>query len=324
MAQAVVISQPGGFEVLQLTDLPVGAPAPDQVKIRQKAIEVNFIDIYQRRGDYPISAQQKIPGVSAVGEVIELGSNIKNFKIGDRVAYCTSPSGAYTSERNIAAELLFPVDPDISDKNAAAMLVKGMTAHYLACRTYITGPGKAVLIHAAAGGVGQALTRLCRFRETYIIGTVGSDEKKQIALDAGCHKVFNYRTENWAALTREATFGFGVNTVYDAVGKDTFLHSLECLGDMGLMVLYGMASGPVNEVDLKLLAAKSLFLTRPSIFNYKKNRMELVLTANDIWSYIRDKVFEPAIYAEFPLAQAAEAHKLLESRKSTGSIILIP
>lgn len=324
MVKAVVINQVGGPEVLQVVDIHVGKPGPGQIRIRHKAIEVNYVDIYHRTGAYPLNNNPKIPGVSAVGEVIEVGSEVTNFSPGDRVAYATAPGGAYCVERNISTNLVFTIKPEIPDKMAAAVLVKGMTAHYLATRVYITAPGKAVLIHAAAGGVGQALTQFCKSRGAYVIGTVGSDAKKKIAIDAGCHEVINYTTEDWVAKIKKLTAGHGVNAVYDSVGKATFKGSIDCLTDIGIMILYGSSSGPVNTIDTDLLAAKSLFFTRPSIFHYKKNRMELLLSAEDLWQHVVDGIVIPKIFAEFSLEQAAEAHKLLESRKASGSIILIP
>lgn len=324
MVKAVVINQVGGPEVLQVADVPIGKPGPGQIRIRHKAIEVNYIDVYHRTGAYPLSTNPKIPGVSAVGEVIDVGPDITNFSPGERVAYATASSGAYCAERNIAANLVFTVKPEIDDKTAAAILVKGMTGHYLATRVFVTAPGKAVLIHAAAGGVGQALTQFCRNRGAYVIGTVGSEAKKKIATDAGCHEVINYSTEDWVAKVKQLTEGHGVNAVYDSVGKDTFKGSIDCLTNIGIMILYGASSGPVTSIDTNVLAAKSLFFTRPSLFHYKKNRMELILSAEDLWQHVVDGIVIPKIFAEFPLENAAEAHKLLESRQATGSIILIP
>jgi NADPH2:quinone reductase len=225
--------------------------------------------------------------------------------------------------RSIPAHLVFGIPDDIGDKVAASCLVKGLTAHYLSSRAYLPGRGKNVLIHAAAGGVGQLLSQWCSYYGANVIGTVGSEEKKKIAIKNGCTEVFNYSKEDWVNGVLRATDGFGVHCVYDSVGKGVYAGNIKVLVEIGLYVLYGQTSG-FPEIDLNDLASKSLFFTRPSIFNYKKQRAELVLSAIELFEMVRRKKITPSIFQELPLEKAAEAHTLLESRKSTGSIILIP
>jgi NADPH2:quinone reductase len=324
MSKAIVFDQAGPANVLRYIDVPDKKPAPNEVFIRHTAIEVNFIDIYHRTGQYQLNTNPKIPGVSAVGVVEQYGSDVKDLNIGDRVGYATSLiGGAYSQTRCIPAHLTFRIPDDISDKVAASCLVKGLTAHFLANRAYLVGPNKNVLIHAAAGGVGQLLSQWCNHLGAKVIGTVGSDNKKEIALKNGCHEVVNYKTENWVQKVLDFTEGFGIHCVYDSVGKDVCEGNLQVLVEIGLYILYGQSSGAV-QMDVTRLAPKSLFFTRPSLFSYKKNRTELVMSALELFTKIREKHIKPSIFMEFPLEKAAEAHMLLESRKALGSIILIP
>ena len=324
MSKAIVFDQPGAPNVLRYVDVPDRKPETNEILIRHTAIEVNYIDIYHRTGQYKLDTNPKIPGVSAVGVIENYGADVKGLNIGDRIGYITSLSGgAYSQKRCLPEKLAFKIPDDISDKLAASCLVKGMTAHYLANRLYLAGPDRTVLIHAAAGGVGQLLAQWCNDLGAKVIGTVGSDPKKEIALKNGCHEVFNYKTENWVQKILEVTEGFGVNCVYDSVGKDVAEGNLQVLCEIGLYVLYGQASGPV-QMDVNRFAPKSLFFTRPSLFSYKKNQAELVISAIELFTKIREKKIRPNIFKEFPLDKAAEAHALLESRQATGSIILIP
>ncbi len=324
MSKAIVFDQPGAPNVLRYVEVPDRKPEANEIFIRHTAIEVNYIDIYHRTGQYKLDTNPKIPGVSAVGVVENYGSDVKDLNIGDRVGYVTSlTGGAYSQKRCLPEHLAFRIPDDINDKVAASCLVKGMTAHYLANRAYLPGPNKTVLIHAAAGGVGQLLAQWCNALGAKVIGTVGSDPKKEVALRSGCHEVFNYKTENWAQKVLEVTDGFGVHCVYDSVGKDVVEGNLQVVCEIGLYVLYGQSSGPV-QMDVNRLAPKSLFFTRPSLFSYKKNRAELVISAIELFTQIREKKIRPTIFKEFPLEKAAEAHALLESRQATGSIILIP
>ncbi len=324
MTKDIVFDTPGAASVLKLNDVSVEKPSAQQVRILQTAIEVNYLDIYQRTGLYNISGTPKIPGVSAVGVVQELGSGVEAYNIGDRVGYATAPSGAYCKERCIEANLLFAIPKEVPDKVAAACLVKGLTAHYLATRVFIVHEGTIVLVHAAAGAVGQLLTQWCNNLGAFVVGTVGSDAKKKIALDSGCHDVINYTTENWVERVKAITNGKDVSVVYDSVGKATINGSLDVLQDMGVLVLYGSTSGLVKQLDLTQISQKSLFFTQPSLFHYKKNRNELLLSATEVFQNLISGNLKVKIQAELPLAEAAKAHEMLESRSTMGSIILIP
>lgn len=321
MSHAIVIHQPGGPEVLRYESVSIPALQPEEVLVRHSAIGVNYIDIYYRKGLYSQSLPFT-PGIEAVGTVEALGDNVDGLKIGDRVAYATVTSGAYAEYRAIHRDLLVHVNDEISDEIAAASLVKGMTAHYLTRRTFMVRPDQFVLVHAAAGGVGQMICQFAKAAKATVIGLVGSDEKKPIASQSGCHYVFNYQTENWVNQVKEITGTQGIQVVYDSVGKATFLQSIECLGSFGLMVSYGQSSGPIPPFDLQLLSKNSLFITRPSLFAYKQHRMELILTAAEIYEMIKTGKLRPQIFKKFKLKDAAKAHQLLESRTSTGSIIL--
>lgn len=324
MTKAIVFGAPGPASVLTLSEVNVEKPTAQQVRIKQTAIEVNYLDIYHRKGIYPLTSNPKIPGVSAVGVIQEIGSEVIGYNVGDRVAYATSLGGSYCNERCIDANFLFSIPKEIPDKVAAACLVKGLTAHYLATRTFIVHPGARVLIHAAAGGVGQMLSQWCNNLGAYVIGTVGSDAKRKIALDSGCHEVINYTTENWVERVKAATNGRDVNVVYDSVGKATIDGSLEVLGKIGLLVLYGSSSGAVKEIDLAKIAEKSLYFTQPSLFHYKEIRNELLLSAAELFGQLIAGTLKVRIQAELPLYDASKAHEMLESRNTMGSIILIP
>jgi len=324
MSKAIVFEQPGPASNLKLVEIQDRMPSADEILIRHTAIEVNFIDILQRTGQYPLNAQVKIPGTSAVGVVEEIGSNVKDFKKGQRVGYATSIKGGGYSERNtVPANIVFGIPDDINDKVAASCLVKGLTAHYLCSRTYLPMKGKTVLIHAAAGGVGRILSQWCNHYGASVIGTVGSDAKKDIALKSGCHQVINYVTENWAQRVLELTNGFGVHCVYDSIGKDVFEGNINVLVEIGLYVSYGTSSG-APQMDFNTLGTKSLFFTRPTIFSYKKLKSELMISAIELFTMIREGKITPGIHQEIPLEQAAQAHQMIESRQTSGSIILIP
>ena len=324
MVQAIAISQIGGPEVLKVIDVSLPEPGPNEVTIKHTAIEVNYVDVYHRNGTYSLDINPKIPGVSAVGVVEKLGKDVDYLNVGDKVCYATAQGGAYSARRNISAEKAIIVNSNIPDKTLAACLVKGLTAHYLATRTFVIKPAMAVVIHSAAGGVGQILARFANMAGAYVIGTVGSDAKKEIAENAGCHIVYNRKAENWPKKILELTKGYGATAVYDGIGKDTIEGSIECLSIMGILIHYGSTSGPVNMLDTRKLAAKSLFYTRPSLFHYKKNRKELLISTADIFESITNGSLEAKIQAEMPLEKAAEAHKMLESGETSGSIILIP
>jgi NADPH2:quinone reductase len=325
MTKAVVIETFGDPSVLKVIDVSLSDPKPNEVQIRNTVIEVNFIDIMQRNGTSPLGANLKIPGASAVGEIVKLGPNVEGFSVGDRVAYTTFlGGGTYCETRNVNTKLVMAIPPTLDDKTIASNFFKGITAHTLACRTFIARPNCSILIHAAAGGVGRLLAQWCKFAGAYVIGTVGSETKKSIALDHGCDLVINYEEEDWIKKIREATSGIGVNAVYDSVGKNTFLGSLECLMNMGTMILYGTSSGIVEETPSSLFAAKSLFLTTPLVSHYKSNRMELLLGFNELCERFIEDGFKSPPPTEFSLSNCAEAHKLIESRQNLSSVILIP
>jgi NADPH2:quinone reductase len=325
MGKLVFFDQTGEPSVFKVGTANKSEPKSDEVLIRQTAIGVNFFDALVRQGKYPqyISQGQNICGTEACGIIEKIGTNVQGFDLGQRVAYATTSPGAYQEFRCVNAKHLVTVPEGISDKMVVACLAKALTAHYLAFRVYIVRSGVAVLIHSAASAVGQLLAQWCNNLGAVVIGTVGSEHKREVALQ-GCHYVFNYKTEEWVGKVKEITKGVGVNVVYDSLGAATFNKSLDCLIPIGLMVLYGQSSGPVAPIDPQLLWKKSLFLTCPSLFEYKKNRMELILSANEVFKNIIDGKLKINIAAEFPLEQAAEAHMLLETGTSTGSIILVP
>lgn len=324
MPNAVILESHGGPEVLKHVQYQVPEPAENEVQIKHTAIEVNFVDIYHRKGLYQLNHNPKILGVSAVGVVQKVGSKVKGYKEDDRVGYATATGGAYCDVRNINADLIFQIPPDVTDDIAASSLVKGMTAHFLVHRTYLVREGSGVLVHAAAGGVGKMLAQWSRYLGAFVIGTVGSDEKKQIALDNGCHYVINYNSEDLVAKVMEYTNNIGVNAVYDGIGKATIDRSLKCPMNMGIVVLYGSASGQVEAINTADLAAKSLFFTRPSLFHYKSNRMELLMSANEVFDKVIRGVLKVPAPTKMPLADAAKAHQLLESRQAVNSVILVP
>ncbi|MBA8667021.1 quinone oxidoreductase [Holosporaceae bacterium 'Namur'] len=321
MGKFVYFDQVGTPEVLKIGEREEGEPLDNEVLLKHTAIGVNFIDVQTRRGSY--NSTDPICGIEACGVIKKLGKKVEGFEIGQRVAYATVKSGAYSEFRCIDSKYLVAVPDHISDETIAASLVKGLTAHYLIRRVFLVREGVAVLIHSAAGGVGQILSAWCRHLGALVIGSVGSEEKKQIALKS-CHYVVNHKTADWEKEVVKFTKNIGVNAVYDAIGKDTFYKSLDCLMTGGIMVYYGHASGLVEPLDLELLKKKSLFLTCPTLFDYKANKMELILSAEEVFEMITSKVLNINIAAKFPLSQAAEAHKLLESGASSGSIILIP
>lgn len=322
MVKCVVLDKTGGPESLIIKDIKIGAPGADEVRIKQKAIGLNFVDTYFRKGSYPV-ALPAIIGCEACGVVEEVGANVKEFQKGDRVAYATT-MGAYAEERIINKDYLVPVPDYVSDEEAAALLLKAMTAHYLLRRTFFVTPKNTILTHEAAGGAGQMICMLAKHYGAKVIATVGSDEKKKVVESIGVDKVINYKAEDFALAVKEYTKGEGVHVVYDSVGKDTFDKSLECLGDFGLMVSFGSASGEVPDFKLSRLTEKSLFITKPSLFSYKKFRVELLLSANEVFSLIQQKILKAHIFKKYKLSEIQEAHKDLESRKTIGqSVILV-
>ncbi len=299
-------------------------PGPGQVRLKQTAVGLNYIDVYVRTGFYPQPSLPFIPGMEGAGIVTAVGSGVTEFAVGDRVAYA-GPIGAYAQERLIAADRVVKIPPGIDPSEAAAIMLQGMTAEYLLRRTYRVGPETTLLFHAAAGGVGLIACQWARSLGAIVIGTVGSADKAKLALEHGCTHVINYREEDFVARVKELTKGKGVDVVYDSIGKDTFPGSLDCLRPLGLWVSFGQASGPVPEFKITLLSQKgSLFATRPSFANYTATREELIASANDLFDVVKSGKVKIAVHQTYPLAEAARAHRELEARTTTGSTLLIP
>ncbi|MFA5072312.1 MAG: quinone oxidoreductase [Nitrospirota bacterium] len=324
MPKAIRLYETGGPEVLKWEAVQLGAPKQGEARIRQKACGLNFMDIYQRSGLYPLSLPSGL-GAEGSGIVEEIGPDVTQVKPGDRVAYGGGPLGAYAEVRNIPADRLCILPDDISFDQAAAIMLKGMTVQYLIRRTYKVQPGDVVLFHAAAGGVGLIACQWLKALGATVIGTAGSDEKCELARKHGADHCINYRTEHFSERVREITGDSGVLVVYDSVGKNTFMESLSCLRPFGLMVLFGTSSGPVPLFDIKALAEKgSLYLTRPTLATYTKNRQDLVATANELFDIVRSGKVTIEINQRYQLKDAAQAHKDLEDRRTTGSCVLVP
>jgi NADPH2:quinone reductase len=316
--KAIRFAKPGGPELLQLQDIELPPPRAGEVRVRHTAIGVNFIDSYQRSGLSPVPFPSGL-GLEAAGE------NVTALAQGDRVAYCTGPIGSYAEVNNVPAERVVKLPAGISEETAAASLLKGMTAQYLLKRTHAVHPGETIVFHAAAGGVGLIACQWARHLGATVIGTVGSDAKVALAKENGCAHVLNTRSETWSARVRELTAGQGVPVVYDGIGKDTFMGSLDCLAVRGMLVSFGNASGAVPAFEPGILSAKgSLYLTRPTLFHYTRTPGELQETADDLFAVIQSGAVKIAIHQRFPLAEAREAHEALHSRATTGATLLIP
>jgi NADPH2:quinone reductase len=323
-AKAIRFSKTGGPEVLEFVDVDVGEPGPGEARVRHHAIGVNFIDTYFRTGLYPLPLPSGL-GQEAAGVVEAVGEGVSHVKPGDRVVYAGRPNGAYSQVRVMPADILLKLPDAISYETAAAMMLQGMTVQYLFNRTYQIKPGQTILFHAAAGGVGLIACQWARALGVNLIGTVGSKEKAELAKAHGAAHVINYNTEDVVQRVLEITNGEKVPVVYDSVGKDTFTRSLDCLRPLGLMVSFGNASGPVPPFSLAELASRgSLYITRPSLFNYVSTREDLEATAADLFQMVASGKVKIDINQKFPLADAAKAHIALESRKTTGSTILLP
>jgi NADPH2:quinone reductase len=323
MAKAIRFHRQGGPEVLQLDDVQVGDPGPGQVRIRHTAIGVNFVDTYQRSGLYPMQTPA-IAGNEGAGVVEALGPGVKELKKGDRVAYTGLP-GSYCDVRVVPADRMVKVPKGISDEAAASMMLKGMTVHYLIFSTYKVKKGDTVLWHAAAGGVGLIACQWLKKLGVTVIGTVGSEEKAKLAKAHGCKHVINYSTENFVERVKEITKGKKVPVVYDSVGKTTWEGSLDCLQPRGLMVSFGNASGPVAPVNLGILSSKgSLYVTRPTLATYIAARADLVKRSSDLFNAVKSGKVKIETTARYKLADAANAHRDLEGRRTTGSVVLIP
>lgn len=324
MTHAIIVEQTGGPEVLRWQKVDLPQPGPGQALIRHTAIGLNFIDVYFRTGLYP-APLPFTPGMEGAGIVEAVGEGVTDIQPGDRVGYGQSPLGAYAERRLIPADKLIRLPDWIADEVAAAMLLQGLTAQYLLRQTFPVKPGDMVLIHAAAGGVGLLASQWARALGATVIGTVGSAEKAALAAAHGCHHVILYGQEDLVARVREITGGQGVDVVYDGVGKDTFDRSLDCLRRRGLMVSYGNASGAVPPFDVGLLNKKGgLFLTRPSVGHYAGTRAELLAMADDLFAVVRTGQVKVNIHQRFALRDAADAHRALEARATTGATVLLP
>lgn len=324
MPHAIRIHQTGGPEVLcwEAVDLP--APAPGEATVRHHAVGLNYIDTYHRTGLYPLPLPSGI-GLEGAGVVEAVGEGVTEVKVGDRVAYAGGPIGAYAEVRNIPAHRLLILPDSIGFDTGAAMMLQGLTAAYLLRKTYRVQPGDAVLIHAAAGGVGLIACQWAKALGATVIGTVGSPAKAELARAHGCDHVINYATENFTQRVRDITGGKGVAVVYDGVGKDTFTGSLDSLRPMGMMVSYGNASGPVPPVDLILLSQKgSLFITRPTLMTYTAQRADLLELGRELFDRVASGQLRIEVNQRYALRDAAQAHRDLEARKTTGSTILLP
>ncbi|MBI9082595.1 MAG: quinone oxidoreductase [Desulfobacterales bacterium] len=325
MSHAMIIYKTGGPEVLQWEPFDPGQPAPGEALVRHEAVGLNYIDIYHRSGLYPLPALPTVPGLEGAGIVEAIGDGVTEVSVGDRVAYAGVPAGAYAEIRRIPAHRLIRLPEAISTRQAAAMMLQGMTARYLLKKCVPVKKGDTILIHAAAGGVGLLVCQWARHLGARVIGTVGSEAKAELARANGCDHPILYDREDFAQRVRDLTDGVGANVVYDSVGKATFMKSLDCLRPMGTLVTFGQSSGKVPPVDIGLLGAKgSLFLTRPSLMTYTARREDLVEHAQDLFDVVTSGKVRLDIGRTWPLAEAADAHRALEARQTTGSSLLIP
>jgi NADPH2:quinone reductase len=323
-SKAIKMMQVGGPEVLQWVDIEVAAPGPDEVRVVHEAIGLNFIDVYFRKGVYP----QPLPGwlgMEAAGVIESVGSNVKHVKAGDRVAYAGKPAGGFSQVRVMPAEIVVKLPDAISFEMGAAMMLQGLTVHYLLTDSYKVKAGDTVLFHAAAGGVGLIAMQWLKLLGATVIGTVGSEEKAALAKSYGCDHTILYTKEDFVARTKELTNGKGVNVVYDSIGKDTFMQSLDCIKPRGMMVTYGNASGPVPPIDVGILGVKgSLKLTRPTVMTYAHDRSLLEPMSAELFDKVVSGKIKIEINQRYQLQDAAQAHRDLEDRKTTGSTIFLP
>jgi NADPH2:quinone reductase len=323
MTHAIRIHTTGGPEVLQWEEVQVGKPGPGEARVRNTAVGLNYVDTYFRSGLYPLPLPSGI-GSEGAGVVEEVGPGVTDLEPGDRVAYGNGPSGAYSEARVMPADRLVVLPDGISDSQAAAMMLKGMTTEYLIRKIYKVGKGDVILFHAAAGGVGLIACQWAKALGATVIGTVGSDEKAALAKAHGCDHPIVTTREDFVERVKELTNGEKVPVVYDSIGKDTFFKSLDCLRPLGMMVLFGQSSGPVGPVDLGIFVQKgSLFFTRPSLNNYAAKRADMAAMAKDLFEVVLSGQVKIQINQTYPLKEAAQAHRDLESRKTTGSTVLV-
>ncbi|MEM7249838.1 MAG: quinone oxidoreductase [Pseudomonadota bacterium] len=324
MSNAIQVHQTGGPEAMQWERVDVPSPGAGEVTVSHKAVGLNYIDVYFRTGAYPAPAMPLTPGMEGAGVVEATGDGVSGLSVGDRVAYA-GVLGAYAETRNIAAERVVTIPDGVSDEQAAAMMLQGMTTQYLLKRSYAVQPGDTILVHAAAGGVGLIACQWAKALGATVIGTVGNEEKAALAQANGCDHPIIYTRENFVERVKALTDGEGVPVVYDSVGKDTFEGSLDCLRPLGMMVSYGQSSGKIDAFDIGVLSAKgSLFLTRPTLMTYIAKRSDLEATANDLFDVVANGTVKISVNQTFPLADASAAHRALEGRQTTGSTVLLP
>ncbi len=325
MVKAIVVHEHGGPDVMKWEDVELGAPGAGEARVKNAAIGINFVDVYNRTGLYkPPGGLPFTPGSEGAGTVIAVGPGVANVKPGDRVSYF-GPQGSYAEERLIPADRLVKVPDDIDFRTAASMTLKGLTAQFLLRQTFKVGKGHTILFHAAAGGVGSIATQWANHLGATVIGTVGSEEKAKLAKAHGCHYVINYKTENFVERVAEITNGAKCDVVYDSVARDTFPGSLDCLKPLGMWVLFGQSSGTIQNFDLNILAQKgSLFCTRPTLFAYAAKREALEKMAAELMEVVANGIVKVGVSQEFPLSKAADAHRALEGRQTTGATVLVP
>src|SRR5947199_3696259 len=322
MAHAIRFEKAGGPEVLSWQDVSVGKPGQGQVRLRHTAVGLNYIDTYHRSGLYSLPMPSGL-GSEAAGVVEEIGPGVTGLRPGDRVAYAGGPIGAYADERVMPADRLVPVPAGITDQQAAAMMLKGMTAWYLVRRTHPIKRGETILIHAAAGGVGLIVCQWAKHLGATVIGTVGDDAKAALAKKNGCDHPINYRREDFVARVGELTQGKKLPVVYDSVGKDTLYKSLDCVGPLALLASFGQSSGAIGSVDIGILSCKgSLFLTRPTLNTYTATREDLLTASRELFDVVQKGAVKIQVNQTYPLSQAAQAHRDLQDRKTTGSTVL--
>ncbi len=321
MPHAIRVHETGGSEVLRWETVEVGAPGPDEIRVRHTRVGLNYIDIYYRTGLYA-APTPFVPGFEAAGVVEAVGAKVADLKVGDRIAYANGPLGAYAETRLLPAERAVPLPASITDEQAAAMMLQGMTAQYLLRRTYRVQPGDTILVHAAAGGVGLIACQWAKHLGATVIGTVSTDEKAALAKANGCDHPIVYTREDFQARVLELTGGRKLPVVYDSVGRDTFMKSLDCLAPLGTMVLFGQASGPVPPLDLGVLAQKgSLYVTRPTLFTYTAQRADLLATAQELFDVVASGAVKISVNQTYALRDAAQAHEDLAARRTTGSTV---
>ncbi len=322
MAQAIMLREHGGPEVLRLEEVAVGDPGPGQVRVEQTAIGVNFHDCYVRSGLYQTLKLPGVPGLEGAGRVAAVGAGVTNVTVGDRVAYFTAGYGGYASERLVNEDLVLALPDGVDDTIAAAVLLNGLTASMLVHQVHPIGPGDTILVQAAAGGVGLLLCQWAKHLGATVISTAGGPEKVRLAKAASCAEAIDYKSENFVERVMEITGGKGVNVAFDSVGKDTFYGSMECPANLGDLVNFGQSSGPIDPMPVSMLSKGSYSLSRPMLFHYTTDRQTLVSMADSLFQAIAGGVLRVDAPRSWPLAQAAEAHRALEARETTGAVIL--